>query len=408
MTEGLVSRRNLFAVVSLFAAVMFLCLGVGHARAESKPFHIDFDQSNIQLGTVGDLPLDSLATGATIDGTIDNGVVTIPADGFKFPSLGITDPVAVSGAMALDGPATGTFDEKTGELNLDAKAGIYVSVDVKGLVDTLQASGLDLGTLLGGNAGDIGGFSITSIIGLIPTLTCGFTNMDAHFTTGTTAPTSLATGAPFTKGTDGPGALATEWGQLGVFGGKTRILGLIDACSFLKSALPGLLGTLTSGTGSTLPIDLGSLDIASLLDNLDAVNLGPSALTLTRTLDTSVPVDPPPPPDETTNDPANLKLTASPKLRTVKRGKAVNYKVKVSNTGDLSAGSVKVCVKVPKKALATKPCKTLGGVAGGKSKQGTFKVKVKPTAGKGVYKVKFTAAAKSVDSARTSVRILAR
>ena len=403
MTAGTeLSRRISFTAAAMLAVMMFLLISAGQSKAAPEPFHIDFDTSEIQLGTVGDLPIEDLGTKASIDGTIDDdGTVNIPDGGFKFPELGITDPVAVKGFMSLDGPATGTFDATTGQLDIDGTGGIYVSLDVKGLLATLEASGIDIGTLLGG-AGSVGGFNISSLIGLVPNLTCGFTSMDLHFTTGSTDPTGLAAGQPFENGTDGTGALSTEWSQLGVFGGKTKVLGIIPVCGLLKDALPGLLGGLTGGTA--LPIDLGSLDLGSLLDNLDAVDLGPSALTLTRTTDTSVPIDDPDP----TPDPAALKLDVSPKKTTVKRGKGINYRVKVANTGDQAASGVNVCVKLPQNALAGKRCQTVGKLGGSSAQTRRFKVKVRTTAAKKSYKVRFIAAAKSLRAVGSSASIKAK
>lgn len=400
MTAGTeLSRRISFTAAAMLAVMMFLLISAGQSKAASEPFNVEFDESDIQLGAIGDLPLEPITPGASIKGTIDNGVVTVPAADFRFPELGITDPVSVKGSMALEGPATGTFDSDTGQLDLDAQAGIYVTLDVKGLVTLLEASGVDLGTLLGGS-GSVGGFSISSIIGLVPTLTCGFAPMDVHFST---EGTGLAEGRRFANGSpDGSGAISAEWSQLGKFTGKTKILGLIDACSTIKGLLPGLVFGLDSGT---LPIDLGSLDLGSLLDNLDAVDLGPSGLTLTRTLDTSVPkVDDPDP----TPDPAALKLDVSPKKTTVKRGKGINYRVKVANTGDQAASGVNVCVKLPQNALAGKRCQAVGKLGGSSAQTRRFKVKVRATAAKKSYKVRFIAAAKSLRAVGSSASIKAK
>ena len=91
----------------------------------------------------------------------------------------------------------------------------------------------------------------------------------------------------------GQGALVAEWSQLGKFAGQSGV-GLSGfACPLIKSYAPTLLEGLLGGA---LPegLDLGGLDIASLLDNLDALDLGPSSLVLTRTLDENPPiVDPP-------------------------------------------------------------------------------------------------------------------
>jgi len=146
MTAGTeLSRRISFTAAAMLAVMMFLLISAGQSKAASEPFNVEFDESDIQLGAIGDLPLEPITPGASIKGTIDNGVVTVPAADFRFPELGITDPVSVKGSMALEGPATGTFDSDTGQLDLDAQAGIYVTLDVKGLVTLLEAGGVDIG-----------------------------------------------------------------------------------------------------------------------------------------------------------------------------------------------------------------------------------------------------------------------
>ena len=288
------SRYQLIGLGLLVAVLLALVALPGRSQAATEPFKIDFDQSTMQVGLLSDLPLGELASTASLEGTIDDqGNVTVPKGKFTLPEIGITDPLTVKMFMGIESDATGTFNAQTGALVLNAKAGVWVSVNLPELFDALDTLGLDVSGQLGPLAGIIGG---------VGDLTCGFSPMDVTFTTGET---SLGSGSPFTKGPLGPGALTAEWSQLGPFSGKTKILGLIDVCQAIKQYAPSLIEGALSGS---LPdgIDLGNIDLASLLNNLDNVNLGPSSLTLTRTLDENVPEVVPP------ASPA-LKLSVSPK-----------------------------------------------------------------------------------------------
>ena len=61
MTAGTeLSRRISFTAAAMLAVMMFLLISAGQSKAASEPFHIDFDTSEIQLGTVGDLPIEDL------------------------------------------------------------------------------------------------------------------------------------------------------------------------------------------------------------------------------------------------------------------------------------------------------------------------------------------------------------
>lgn len=363
-------------MVTAFFLMLILTLGATRAAAEESPFKIEFDASDIQVNAIKDLPLDALTTKASLEGTIDeNGNVTIPKGGFKMPELGITEPVSIKGFMGIEGPATGTYDAATGQLDLDTTAGLWVSVNVKQLLDAASGLGLDLS----GSLGDIGPY-----IGLIGNLTCGFSPMDVHFST---EPNSLATGQRFTTGPGGPGAISAEWSKLGPFAGRTKVLGIIDACQLLQDQLP----TLLAGLGGT---ELGGFDIGSLLGdidltNLDDIDLGPSAVTLTRTsIDPPDPIDPGEPIGPTPSA-AKLKLSVTPKNRRAKAGSKVRYRTTVTNIGGTKANAVKVCIKAPKKAAKVKRCQALGAVAPGASKVRRFNLKLKKTAAKHSYKIGF-------------------
>lgn len=347
-------------ILALLVAVG-MALAPSRSDAATKPFKIDFNQSRMQIGMLQELPLDQLASTASIEGTIDDrGTVTIPKDNFKFPAVGITEPVALRAYMAIEEDATGTFNEQTGELVIPAKAGIWLSVNMTDLMGSLEGLGIDLGSQLGPLSGLVGG---------IGDLTCGFAPMDVTFTTGST---SLGAGAPFQEGTAGPGAITAEWAKLGPFAGRTKILGFLDACQLVRDYAPtllqGALGGLAPGG-----LDLGGLDIAALLANLDNVNLGPSSITLTRTVDESVPVAVVP---EPAGGP-DLKLTVSPKNRRVKPGKRIRFTVKVRNTGQSAATATRACMSGPGVGLLVRwRCGSFGTIPAGSSKTRKFRVRV--------------------------------
>jgi len=383
------SRYQLIGLGLLVAVLLALVALPGRSQAATEPFKIDFDQSTMQVGLLSDLPLGELASTASLEGTIDDqGNVTVPKGKFTLPEIGITDPLTVKMFMGIESDATGTFNAQTGALVLNAKAGVWVSVNLPELFDALDTLGLDVSGQLGPLAGIIGG---------VGDLTCGFSPMDVTFTTGET---SLGSGSPFTKGPLGPGALTAEWSQLGPFSGKTKILGLIDVCQAIKQYAPSLIEGALSGS---LPdgIDLGNIDLASLLNNLDNVNLGPSSLTLTRTLDENVPEVVPP------ASPA-LKLSVSPKRRKARAGKKASFTVKVKNSGKAPATGVKICVKTPgASVVGGGRCRTLGKVMAGATQTRRFRIRTgkkrkKPV--KAVFTVRASNAGRSSASARLLIR----
>lgn len=60
------------------------------------------------------------------------------------------------------------------------------------------------------------------------------------------------------------------------------------------------------------------------------------------------------------------ELDVSPKKTTVQRGKGINSRVKVANTGDQAASRCCAAffVKLPQNALAGKRCQTVGKLGG--------------------------------------------
>lgn len=381
----------LTTAVAVLTATLLL-IAPSQSRAAEEPFRIDFDQSELQFGLLSDLPLGEIASTGSLEGTIDEtGKVTVPKGSFRLPEVGITDPVSVKLFMGIESDATGTFNRETGELVLNAKAGVWLSVDLQQLLGILGTAGIGLPT---------NEPIIQSILGSVKDLTCGFSPMNVTFTTGET---SLGSGQPFTAGPLGPGALTAEWSQLGPFAGKTRILGLVDVCQAIKMYAPELI---QGGLGGVLPggIDLGGLDIESLLDNLDNLNLGPSSLTLSRTVDEN-PV--PEPPD---TRPA-LKLSVTPKQRKVRSGRKTTVAVKVRNRGDAAASGVKVCLKSSGPLrVQGKRCRTFGKVMAGATQTRNFGLRAKKLKNRKFHTVKVGVQVRAANTAgsRTTVQVQVR
>jgi hypothetical protein len=379
-----VSSAFAAAVLALvLAATAMLALAAGPARAADQPFKLDFDQSAIDVSLLGTVPIDQLSGPSSIEGTIDDdGNVKIPKGNFKLPVIdvssvaqsliGIDLPIELKGFMGIEQAATGSFDAGTGKMEIQTKAGLWITVNPQQILGLVGGSGLDLGSLGG----------LTALLG--NELTCGFSPMDVTFTTEST---SLGTGQRFTKGLQGPGALTAEWSQLGPFAGKTKIL-VFDVCSLIRNQLPTLLSGLGGGTG----IDLGGIDIAGLLSGLDDLDLGPSGLTITRTVDDSP-------------TPAALKMRVGPQKRVVRTGKATTFRVLVANRGGSAAGGVQVCAEAPRRKVRGAGCRALGSIAAGKAKTARFRLKLAPGRRNRSAKVSFAMRSSAGSAATASVRI---
>ena len=335
------SAKPSVTIALAFISMAIALLAPPDGAGANEPFRIAFDENEIRIGPIGGLPVGQIDGSSSIEGTVDpQGRVTIPKGGFRLPVLGIDEPVKVRGFMGIEEAATGEWDPATGKLEINAKAGLWLSIDVAATLGALQGLGVDLGGL-----GALG-----PIIGaLAGDLTCGFSPMDVTFTTETT---SLGSGQRFTRGLDGPGALTAEWSKLGRFAGKTKVFGFIDACSALRTFAPSLISGLA---GSAIPgFDLGGIDIAGLLNNLDNLDLGPSALTISRTTDESGPVGPP--------EPARLAVSAARTTVRARAGKPVRIPVRITNSGDLPASGVTVCPRMSKGSRTRGKCVEVGTI----------------------------------------------
>lgn len=119
-----------------------------------------------------------------------------------------------------------------------------------------------------------------------------------------------------------------------------------------------------------------------------------------------------PPGTDPGTDPApNLApLTVKPKLRKVRPGSKVKFKVRVKNSGMGTARAVKLCLKAPKKMVRSKKkCVLLGDLAPGQISSRTFRVKLTGKARRGKrVALKFTASAGHGQTVKARGRIKVR
>jgi hypothetical protein len=106
---------------------------------------------------------------------------------------------------------------------------------------------------------------------------------------------------------------------------------------------------------------------------------------------------------------AKVKLTVKPRKAKAKAGKLARFRVQALNQGDLATANAKLCVKVPKKAkkaLKAPKCKKLGAVGALTKKTAKLKVKVKPAATKGNYKVTLRVKGSPGRAVKATVKVL--
>jgi len=111
----------------------------------------------------------------------------------------------------------------------------------------------------------------------------------------------------------------------------------------------------------------------------------------------------------TTVNAASVKLTVKPHTAKVKAGKLAKFTVKALNQGDLATGNAKVCVKLSKKAkkaLKAPKCKKLGVVGAMATRTAKLKIKVKPTAENGSYKIKLLIKGSSGKTVKANVKVI--
>jgi hypothetical protein len=106
---------------------------------------------------------------------------------------------------------------------------------------------------------------------------------------------------------------------------------------------------------------------------------------------------------------AKVKLTVKPKKAKARAGKTAKFSVQALNQGDLATGTAKVCVKVSKKAkkaLKAPKCKKLGAIGGLTKRTAKLKIKVKPTAANGNYKVTLQIKGATGKAVKATVKVI--
>ncbi|MEX1220245.1 MAG: hypothetical protein WEB05_07640 [Solirubrobacterales bacterium] len=385
LTETVLIRFGLLAGFALLLALF----ASSPASAAEEPFTLEFNGSSIESELLSSFDAEGLSGPSSIEGTIDDaGRIKIPKGKFKLPVLdvsaiaqplvGIDLPVEIEGYMGIEQAATGTFDSETGEMEIQTKAGLWVSINTQQLLGSLGGFGVELPPQLS---------LIISALG--QNLTCGFSPMNVTFTTEST---SLSQGQRFTRGLDGPGALTSEWSQLGPFAGKNKILGFIDACTAIQSLLPGLISGIGGGA-------VGGLDLGSLLESLDEVDLGPTGLTITRVVDLL--------PEPKTG--ARLTMAVASEQSGSRSAGVRSFKVTVRNLGETAASGTRVCATAPRRAVRGVRCIALGRIGPGTSKKAAFRLSLSRSAPRSAYKVTFRMSASGErTSVRTALLILGR
>jgi DNA-binding beta-propeller fold protein YncE len=106
---------------------------------------------------------------------------------------------------------------------------------------------------------------------------------------------------------------------------------------------------------------------------------------------------------------AKVKLTVKPRKAKAKAGKTAKFKVQALNQGDLATGNATVCVKLSKKAkkaLKAPKCKKLGAVGALATRTTKLKVKVKPNAANGSYKVTLQIKGSAGKAVKATVKVI--
>jgi hypothetical protein len=392
---GSSSVRGLRA--GLFTALLLIGLAAlpTAAAAQSKPLNIDFETNRVKIGPVDPLPVPLRDASSTIKGTVaPDGTVTVPRGGFRMPIYGIEDPVGIDFFMGVEKDATGTWDPETGRLELDTEAGIWASVEVRPLLDLLGELGVDVTETLGPLAG---------ALVLIPKLTCGFSAVPVRFTTEETA---IGSGRRFTDGLGGPGSLTVGWSRLGTFAARTKIpLVNLDPCLLIRDQIPSLL---TGLIGEQLPIDLAGLDLASVLSNLDEVDLGPSSLTITRSANSpEEPMEPEKPKSGIVNKRLLLQIPRKP--RSVRKGKATTVRAIVINRNREQVRGSRLCARTKGLSTGTRTCRQVGSIPASGKRRIRLELGVSRKARKGGHRIGFRVlAGGGLTSSREVLRLRVR
>ncbi len=385
----------------MMAAGMLLMLPT--AAAQAAPFSLEIDNAVMDLGGLtGVRGIDSRLTPpdppATLDGEVTDGNVSIPKEGFYFPTktAEVSPPITADIDMEANEPITGTYDAGTGKLVLDAS----LKATVKVLTSTCVISPIEL-TLTTENARPYFGERFASGLtspGAIAAPWAGLPPVTGGGSCGMVAGLVAGPGGiwmsqdivdPKTCDTDPGDPRCSEIDAPTV---KPRIISGPDSVtketsanfSFAKGATEtqpvtgfqckldgGEFEACDSGSKSYTGLALG--DHTFTVKSTNGEGAGPE-----ETKAWTVTDDPTPP-----GEPKFGALSVKPKNKAVKRGKKVTLTAKIPNIGNAAASGVKICVKAPAKLVKVKKCQTVGSLAAGKTASAKFKVTVKKKAKKG-------------------------
>ena len=108
---------------SALAAVTVAGASANAAQAE-EPFYLELNQGELQLGSA-ELLVAGPTSPVILDGDIDpaTGELTVPPEGVHMPYLYVEGAYA---SIDPQEPVTGTFDEASGELNVNMLVDILV------------------------------------------------------------------------------------------------------------------------------------------------------------------------------------------------------------------------------------------------------------------------------------------
>ncbi len=394
--HGRVSTKVKAALAGALAVLAFGAFSASTANADQgDPFAVDFNYVglNVGVGPLGEVsemvlsPESEDAEGNLLGPLMIRGVYSddagnfnLPKDtGLQFPDLSLDiDGLKIDASIELAEASTGQFDATTGELNMNPKISLSLGTDAMENLPIPVGNG---------------------------PLKCVFSPLDVDLSTN---PVNWpAPGKPFADtGSLTEGAVAGAWNVkpevVAIEGGQvcTIIGGMLDAVGGLYLAnssepisdMPAFTGTKplpqpcpagTTGEPGTPPADCVPI--------VEETCIPPKIGTFPDCIDPPVIVDPS----------AEITKVAVAGPGKIKAGKKIKLTVKVSNTGGLASGPIKVAlkstnkqVKVPKTVTVDVPAgKTVSRkitVKAGKKAKGksTITAKYGSKSGKKALKVK--------------------
>lgn len=353
MGEAIKVRTGLLALVAAAALALLALAAAPGAKAATVggPVNVDFTHAgiNVEAALAGELN-ELILTPSSGLGALElrgeytdaNGAFSVDKDtGLIFPPLNLDLGVAVlSGSIGLDEDATGTYNEATGDMTLDAKIALTIGVDD---VAALPLPGLGTGPLA-----------------------CRFAPLEVAFSTTNAWP---APGNAFNAdGSFTEGAVAGAFRQVPP---TQAIQGLQSTCELVGGLLQPVGGIWLANTSASLdamPAPTGIKPCeAGKIRNGSGVCVVPA--------------------------PARISKVTIGGSSTAKRGKVGALKVTVTNGGDFAATGVRL--KVSGKGVSFNS--SLGTIGAKQSKTVTVKAKFKS---KG--KVKATIAVTSTNAGKAT------